>query len=591
MNSARYAVDRREGLLVLRRLRPDQEHERKSYYLPKTRKTGFRTSVPLLDLRNLETLQRSRSSVLHWFLTDFVAYLQELGLPFQLKTPPFQKVSKSADTFKRPQVSLQESMVALVDDRLRPHVFPEAEPDDFANLLVQRVQDIVADNEWTPTLVPTAKSDLRPGDLVLRLQDNLQDDFHRPEETDEDAATGVLAAYDDPYKQFQQDYGDTINQSLNVNTNALDDTPEADTVGDEEREEDEDETNVTGADNSTAMDSATFLSYKLPTRKWLELRLLNSLNQLCLKLMVRQPAEACLRFPILERLHDNIFLYQNAMVYRDGDALVFMDVLNNRDAERVIQERTDQHIIGDILLPAQKREDQDKNEKPDYDRMNKLLEKSRFIVSSHFVWQIEDCQERVLYDIPEIKRRMAAKDEPHPKQDFYPTYSPEELDKFGQETLEAFAAFLDTTVHEAALSYNQLVQTYKNQGLYALPGMQGPQKLVQYLQLKGILLGSKKGVDVIPAYNGISYLPETRQYHVGDKYGLKQQQERGFVLRRVIQHRPKERDDTLLEEQLREHLFPLLEVNFVRYQQYTVYPFPFKLIEMWRENRGNYVIT
>ena len=29
------------------------------------------------------------------------------------------------------------------------------------------------------------------------------------------------------------------------------------------------------------------------------------------------------------------------------------------------------------------------------------------------------------------------------------------------------------------------------------------------------------------------------------------------------------------------YLFPLLEVNFVRYKRYTVYPFPFSLIRMW----------
>jgi hypothetical protein len=71
---------------------------------------------------------------------------------------------------------------------------------------------------------------------------------------------------------------------------------------------------------------------------------------------------------------------------------------------------------------------------------------------------------------------------------------------------------------------------------------------------------------------------------VGDKQAMNEnyRQDKGFVLRRVVVHQSKP-DLPPLEDQLRDRLFPLLEVNFVRYKRYTVYPFPFSLIRMWKD--------
>ncbi len=583
---AHYAVDYREGLPVLRRLHPDHitrdQIVRGIYYEPQSR--TYRTQMALLDVRNEDTLRRCRSYYLHWFLTDLVAYFNEIGLPFHLKELPFQKVSQGSETFKKPQLSLQGSTVALIDDRLRPYVLPEAEPPEFATLLIQRVQDIVTEADWTPTLNVVEKTDLQPDDLVLRLQDNLGDAFATSDDHPEGAASGLLAAYDDPYKLFQQTHGDTISQSLNVNSHAQTDIMVADEI---EADDGDGDTPDMVSEDTLAPTTAAYLSYTLPTTAWLRLRVLNSLNQLCLKLMVRSPAYAGERFPILNRLNDTIFLYQNTLVYRDGHALVFQKTLGNDEARQVIRERTGWDIIEDILLPAQQRNDYTRAEQPDPDKMNNLLKQGRFMVSSRAVWQIEDCTERVLYNIPEIQRRMRARTTEHPKHAFYPAYTPEELRIFDQQTLDAFAAFLTTTVREQSLSFNHLVQHYKAQGLYEVLGIQQVTKLQKYAQLKKIWLGSVKSVDVLPAYTGISYLPDTQQYYVGDKYGLdaSYQQERGFVLRRIVVH--KEREGQIpLDVQVRTHLFPLLEVNFVRYLQYTVYPFPFKLIEIWNSHTG-----
>lgn len=580
MSNAYYTIDRRDGLTVLRRLRPDAVARKLAdgvYINPRSR--NYRTHIPLFDARSEDTLRRCRSYYLHWFLSTLTVYFHEIGLPFHLKELPFQKVSKSSATFTQPQLSLQGTPVALVDDRLRPQVFPQAEPLHFADQLAQRLREVIADHAWTPALIVTDKTALRPNAVVLRLQDNCREDFSPSDSTSGDDAVGVLAGYSDPYQQFQREFGGTISQSLNINSNTRSQSPAA---ADEEDEED-DAPAEADAGTLKQQSAAEYLSYGLPPNtKQFKIQVLNSLNQLGLKLMVRAPSDACRRFPILERLHDTIFLYQNALVYRDGDALIFMQTLSNDTAARVIQERTGWDIIRDILLPAQQRTAYQKGADSSPE-LNKLLEQGRFMVSPRAVWQIEDCDERVLYDIPEIRQRLRVRANEHPKHVFYPQYTPEELAIFDRPTLDALTTFLDTSVQETSLSYDQLRQ-YRKKGLYACLGIVNSSKLQRYLRTKQIFVASVKGADVVPAYTGISYLPDTQQYYVGDKDGMDEshQQERGFVLRRIVVHQSRT-EQVALAEQLMSSFFPLLEVNFIRYQRYTVYPFPFKLIEMWNE--------
>ena len=61
-------------------------------------------------------------------------------------------------------------------------------------------------------------------------------------------------------------------------------------------------------------------------------------------------------------------------------------------------------------------------------------------------------------------------------------------------------------------------------------------------------------------------------------------QERGHALRRIMVHQGNREPDKL-HDQLAQSFFPLLEVNFIRYRNYTVVPFPFRMIEMWLEER------
>lgn len=579
MHQAYYFMDSKDGFAVVRRLNPHgitKRHiEQGVYFFPP--KVQFRTRMSHLHAGSEEQLKRCRVYPLWYFIDGLLAYLNEVGLPFTLRQSPYWQVSDlSPQKSLRPRIDMRGMTVSVVDDRLRPAVQPALEPVDFLSKLTNRMQELVTAQGWTPTLVPTTKTKLKAGDLVLRLQDNISKDFFNPPDVQADEkeqkvkpTSGLLRAYSDPYKTFQLEHADTISQSLSVNTKTSDDE---DDEGDEETE---------GQDEDAPQTEQDYMSYKLPTKTQLEVRLLNSLYQLYLKYVITHPDNAVARFPVLKLMRDNIFLYADSLVYLQDGSLRFMPTTNNPAAEILIQELTGWNLLDDVLGPAMDYQYRYNTRFSEEEKRGFILKNSRFTISHDYVWQIETSPERVLPNVPEIRQRLWTIEEVRSKEDFMPTYSEAELAVFDVDKLRAFEDFLRHDVPEP-ISFKNLTSK-KYRGFYSLLGITTSTKFKRYLEAKGLAFKSPKGGDVIPAYIGISYIPETQQYHVGDIGSMDEsyRQAKGFTLRRVEVHRSK--SNLPLFEQLTTNLFPLLAVEFVRYKRYTVYPFPFNLIEVWRK--------
>jgi len=87
---------------------------------------------------------------------------------------------------------------------------------------------------------------------------------------------------------------------------------------------------------------------------------------------------------------------------------------------------------------------------------------------------------------------------------------------------------------------------------------------------------SDKGSDVQAVYQGIWY-DEENAYLVGSRMSMKRGETRAHLIRRYDVHLGADRFD----------IRPLLaaaSVQFVRHNQYTVYPYPFHLIDLYVEN-------
>ena len=594
MQGGYYGIDYKDGLPVLRRLNPKKirHHIQQGVYTRLKRKK-YKTTVGYLSVGSEDALKRCRVYHLWRFVSDLANYFNQVGIPFRLKELPSQRVDvlKGRKFAKQPQIDLSAQTVCVVDDRIRPEIHPELEPPAFSSRLVEKIQSLLAEANSRPTLVFKSKADLQAGDLVLRLQDNQASDFKITTDDDDNQIElnkALLRNYSDPYQDYAEEYAHTVSQSLNVNTLTETEEESFDDEEDDQEGGDQPEPEETPEPQS----EEAYLGYDLPGKNKLKIPVLNSLNQLYLKDIVRHPQNARQRFDVLNQMRENIFLYAEGLVYLEGDSLVFMPTTNNPEVFTLLKERTGWDLMSDVLLPALNRKKYPDYEDIEDEEKNNILKNCRFIIHPDYVWQIDDSPERVLHNIPEIQRRLRERSKERAKEDWAPTYSPAELAVFEEEKLQAYEVFLDEEVEEEYISFNTLTRKYgkrkegkEQKGFYRLLGIKNAFKFQKYVTARlGITIDSPKGGDVIPAYTGISYVSETQQYYVGDKYGMtkKYRQDKAFVFRRVVVHRGDTTPDTLLEL-LKLNLFPLLEVNFIRYKQYTVYPFPFKLIEIWKK--------
>lgn len=583
MQGAQYFVDSKDGLGVVRRLNPrkiSQQHIEQGVYI-KLRNKQYRTSIRHLSIGSEYQLRKCRVYHLWNFLDGMVVHFNKIGLPFVRRELSFNKTqTMSADKFLRSQINMHDMTVCLVDDRIRPRIQPNLEPSDFSADLFQRIREVKAELDWSPTFIFKDKINLNDGDLVLRLQDNGIKDFHPDIEQDSDGnevelTPAILRNYNDPYKEFVETHGNTICQSLTINTM---------TAGNDNDGED-DEKDTTDSDTNKVMTEDVYMGYRLPGKNWLKLRLENSLYQLYLKEIIRNPDQALSRFPILKLMGKSIFVHADSLVYLDNDgSLNFMPVANNPAAIDLIREQTGWNLLDDVILAALNYcYYPDKNKETE--RLQLILKNYRFMIGPDYVWLIDDSPERVLYDTTEMHRRLKAREKQRPKNDFKPRYSDAELAIFDKEKLQAYEEFLERDVPEY-ISFKDLTGKPYRERLYSSLGdIPNSRKFGKLLEIRwSTEFKSPKATDVLSAYTGISYLPETQQYYVGDKQGMDEnyRQDKGFVLRRIVvlQSKP---NLPPLEDQLRNGLFPLLEVNFVRYRRYTVYPFPFSLIRMWKD--------
>lgn len=89
---------------------------------------------------------------------------------------------------------------------------------------------------------------------------------------------------------------------------------------------------------------------------------------------------------------------------------------------------------------------------------------------------------------------------------------------------------------------------------------------------------------LVPA-TGIWFDYESMQYISASAQPQKNSYEKAHVLRSLIQIHPKSDVETRLPENFVTWFCSMLEVFFVRQNEYTVIPFPFRLIRIWLESK------
>ncbi len=557
-----------EGMAVFQQLKPDQltrtQLKDGIYELVKGSSTN-RASLTFHSVKRLADLRQSRSYLLNQFIDRFVAYLNELGLPFQRKLLHMQAMhTKSIKEMKNRQLPIEQKPIYIVDDRLNARF----KPDNFASHLSEVTNDATTDHD--KLFMIKLESDLQPGDWVLRIQDYAggKDEF--------DSEKGILKDSEDGKSTFYERHDAVVKQTMNVNSNS------------KQRQKNPRDKK---AQSWTADD---YLNYAVPTVKGVKSELEVCRNQLLLKDVIMYPEDASVRLPQLKITAGMIFLYRQSLAYFDGCNLHFRSVVNNLEgASAFIREHTSWDLIDDILIPSAEQYYYD------YTTRTTAIEDSTkrpFVIGDNFIWEIWEDNGRVVHDDNIIQDRLEVLEESIPTKKFYPPQPIIGNNLFTNQQLQSYAQFLDHHVRESVISYRNLTQRYgkhikddrgrtvvKDGGFYGLLGVQNASKFKRYLnEYLDMNFESVREDHLFPVYRGIWYDPNTYHYVAGVKDPNPQEQERGHVLRKIIVHQG-EQDSTKLKEQLAQVFFPLLEVNFIRYRNYTVLPFPFRLIDMWQD--------
>jgi len=425
---------------------------------------------------------------------------------------------------------------------------------------------------------------------VLIIQDHNKEDF---------LEGGILYGQIDPYRELYGTYSDLPKQSFSINPNkSADSTP------------------------------GTYLEYDLPAvdSKSFQVKLEAALEQLYLKDVVLCERSAWERLPYMPQ--GLIFLRKarsipdhdpyETLLYVEHNRLHFIDL---RDpAQRILRDELLAQLgiswdeMEEHMLRKYQKFKKDNGESESSVGKEDQAEMARYdcIAGRGFFVELEDLNERVLYDYDEIVRRQTEVKTALPIEGFkllahynklrnqsyllleglqerglldgkrLPKNKDEEASLIFYRQLEAYDEYLDELLLERDdISFNELWDGESRERIISIfdikPNKNGKYTNRQYKELYQKLgwFSSDKSEDV-HMYRGIWY-DDQYCYMVGAAQSLKDRQPRAHLIRRFDVYQGRGSFD----------MHPLLlttSVQFVRHDQYTVYPYPFHLIDVYVES-------
>jgi hypothetical protein len=524
---------------------------------------GRRTTLKYHDVEHLD---ESTGKILYDFIQGFSEYLATYDLTCVSKTRTFTKLEVPRDPLLLPIEMLQT--IYIYDNRLqRTHP-------------LEMYLDILAADQPTINFVPTDDLTQLERGAVLIIQDYNKDDFEEK---------GVFFGNIDPYQEIYRRHSFLPKQTININPHSSKDAalPE-------------------------------YLNYPAPKddKGFFELfrrKIDMTLYELYLKDVILNE-QSLQRLPFLPlnyafiRKATYAGVSYETMLYFEDDTLRFINIdePDGPDRRNDILQRfgIDWEDMYMKMLKKYRRIKEDEI---------KALTHFDVIVGPNLFVELEDINERVLYPYDDIVLRKEALDTPYSIDDLLLTLhydklseqnlSEQELQEtgllkgerppLGPREEASLQLYLQCEQYDALLeeirrthpmiSYNVLTQGETMERIARIfniapdeNGRYNRLNFIRYYQKLG-MFRSPKGRDIegMP-YKGIWYDKEFC-YLVGATTSMPQKQPRAHIIRQFDVYIGKEHFDPL----------PLLlaaSVQFVRLKQYTVYPYPFHLINLYVEN-------
>ena len=551
----------KRGQALLRPLLPEQIHPEKDEIYRIFRRTDQRAT---LDYHATLQYEETRGSILHDFITDFIEYLHQHGIPATQRVRQFTEYKPQLTTDQLPLSDL--GTVYLFDNRLNTETVPITTYQQMLSAQYEPLFNLHFD-------ILSGTSDFDPDKPVLILQDYNQGDF---------AAGAVFEGQTDPYRALYNAYRHIPKQSINVNPNA--------------------------SEQYAATGAQEYLEYPLFTfdKSW-EQRWQVCFNQLYLKdLVFNQRYARCLPglqqgtlpFTIPTPLYEYAFVRRatvngvsyTTLLYLQNDHLRFVDLRSPAGKQERDALLAKYHLDWDddvAKLLRQKLYGKSEEKIKDYD----------FILGPGQVIEIEDIQERVLYDYAALADIQQLQQQNFPLEELklmpqaakiLPAKPSSTSVTLAQ--LERYDGFLDELATEGIyeISYQDLTDPrnpYYDRilDIFAIsPDANGKYNLRKFkgcYQKIGMFAGAKSRT-VLTGYQGIWYDAENC-FMVGSPVGFKFRQPRAHLIRCFDIYQGADKFDIRL-------FLETTAVKFVRHEQFTVYPYFFHLIDLFVDLQRDY---
>lgn len=526
---------------------------------------GKRAQIKYYDPGNLNA---GRGKIVFDFVQQFLANLAKFGIIGHIK----QRTFMSIQTSKAAQLPIEHlAVIGIYDNRLR-------RTHDLANY-VELFNGMSPSNQF---IAIENIADAPRGGLIVLL-DASADDF------DED---GPLAGENDPYRVLYESHPEIPKQSLNINSNDPD-----------------------------ALQGGEYLDYPMmqPHDENIDLKLKVALNELYLKCaVIKGPAHFPLPFlpnglAFIRRARFDGRTFTTALWFEEGQ-MHFADLgtpLQSKVFYQLLESwQVDWDEQYDQLLAKRRRIEENGNirDLPTFD----------IIVGRDLFVAIEDLNERVLFDYNEINRRREEYTVNYPIEQLKlrPHYDKVKhatmlsLEKLSQRGLLDSAKQPSTATERQSLTFIRQLEGYDallekiaiTQPIVSYQALTSGEWLERIARIFGskakgenkyhsnVIAGlykklgmflSAKGQDVL-LYQGIWH-DDTDAFLVGSPTGMNLQgQERAHLIRRFQIMQGSAHFD-------KNQLLATMGVLFVRYNQYTVSPYYFHLIDLYVENILRYV--
>jgi hypothetical protein len=539
-----YGVQITDGQLIFIQLIPDEIRSYVDAGKPIYISKSFEGTRTHLDYHSQGEIENSRGYILQTFIEGYIDYLQDYGIAVSPLKRTFYRFESSQPDLRLPLDNLGQ--VYVYDVRHNQAISRE----NYLRLFTQ----ILRAQELRIELLPIENVQDASQGAVLILQDSVRQAYQE---------NGVLyqhALYQDPYPNIYERFTDLPKQFFNVNTNK----------------------------NYEQGNVETYLTYPMLQEDDIRHSLIAILNQLFLKEVVlrkRNVQAMGMPFSPINALFIRKATYDSrsyeVLMYFENNVAQFLPIFKEDSREQresmVAKLGLNWNSLYEQLLNKYKpNRTEEENNLPDYD----------LILAPNICIDVEDLQERVLYDYEGIISRQQERGKKRPVGELKLSH------RLNDERWREFDDVLDEIApYSGLLSIEDLWEDEAVKLLAPIlevklkDGKISKQAYMRalYRPYQKLELFPSPKDDSLHMFEGIWYTHDNC-YMVGSAHSLDQKQPRAHLIRR-FDFLEGEFDPSMLQS-----LLDATSVLFVRLDEYTVFPYYFHLIDIFVENQLKYQI-